>query len=250
MATLSANINATQTVIPVSGAAPQTGSFLTVDSEAIKFLGTSRGPQGRSFLRDYWSVDRGVAGTTAATHSNGATLTQYYPDAAGGVGGSGVNVDNGVDPPAAVTTLVAPGAVIAGDSATLLTTRLLGPFTVTSATPDIGDGAFLADIAEGTIIVRTWAVTDTAFDTGAILTIGLGSADFGPPDDDWDTLSYHAVDNLTGNPGRIFETPTPDGALPPRVGISSSTGVLTAYIAQAVTQGSARVYAIIATPAS
>jgi hypothetical protein len=82
MATLSANITASQTVIPVSGAASQTGSFFTVDSEAIRFLGTSRGPQGRSFLRDYWSVDRGVAGTTASTHSNGATLTQYYPDAA------------------------------------------------------------------------------------------------------------------------------------------------------------------------
>jgi hypothetical protein len=34
-------------------------------------------------------------------------------------GGSGVTVDNGTDPPAAVTTLVAPGAVITGSSATL-----------------------------------------------------------------------------------------------------------------------------------
>jgi hypothetical protein len=110
MATLTGNISASQTVIPVSGAAPQTGSYFTVDSEAVKFLGTSRGPQGRSFLRDYWSVDRGVAGTTAATHSNGTALTQYYPDSAGGVGGSGVTVDNGTDPPASVTTLVAPGA--------------------------------------------------------------------------------------------------------------------------------------------
>jgi hypothetical protein len=121
MATLTGNISASQTVIPVSGDAPQTGSFFTVDSESIQFLGTSRGPQGRSFLRDYWSVDRGVAGTTAATHSNGATLTQYYPDAAGGVGGSGVTVDNGTDPPAAVTTLAAAGAVIAGDTATVPT---------------------------------------------------------------------------------------------------------------------------------
>jgi hypothetical protein len=113
MATLSANIDATQSVIPVSGTAPTTGSFLTVGSEAVRFLGTSRGPGGRAFLRTYWSVDRGVAGTTAASHSSGASLTQYYPDAAT-VGGSGVTVDNGVDAPAAVTTLVAPGAVIAG----------------------------------------------------------------------------------------------------------------------------------------
>jgi hypothetical protein len=108
MATLTANINATQTVIPVSGSVPETGSFFTLDSEAIRFLGTSRGADGRAFLRSYWSVERGVAGTTAATHSNGATLTQYYPDAVGGVGGSGVTVDNGTDPPEAVTTLVAP----------------------------------------------------------------------------------------------------------------------------------------------
>jgi hypothetical protein len=83
MATLTANINATQTVIQVSGSAPETGSFFTLDSEAVRFLGTSRGADGRAFLRSYWSVERGVAGTTAATHSNGATLTQYYPDAAG-----------------------------------------------------------------------------------------------------------------------------------------------------------------------
>jgi hypothetical protein len=119
MAALAGNITADQTTIPVSGDAPTSGSYFIIGSEAILFLGTSRGPQGRAFLRSYWSVDRGVAGTTKATHSNGATLTQYYPDAAGGVGGSGVTVDNLTDPPAAVTTLVAPGATFDGDSATL-----------------------------------------------------------------------------------------------------------------------------------
>lgn len=89
MATLSANINATQTVIPVSGAAPATDTYWTVGTENVRFLGTSRGPQGRSFLRSYWSVDRGIAGTTKATHLSGATLTQYYPDAASS-GGSNV----------------------------------------------------------------------------------------------------------------------------------------------------------------
>jgi hypothetical protein len=87
MATLAAGIDATQTVIPVSGAAPATGSYLTVGTEAVRFLGTSRGPQGRSFLRSYWSVDRGVAGSTAASHLSGASFTQYYPDANGADGG-------------------------------------------------------------------------------------------------------------------------------------------------------------------
>jgi hypothetical protein len=91
MATLAAGIDATQTVIPVSGAAPETGSYLTVGTEAVRFLGTSRGPQGRSFLRSYWSVDRGIAGSTAASHLSGAPFTQYYPDADGdGNGGAGL----------------------------------------------------------------------------------------------------------------------------------------------------------------
>lgn len=90
MATLSAGISASETVIRVSGTAPAPGSYFMLDSEAIRFLGTSRGRQGRSFLRSYWSVDRGVAGTTAATHANGATLTQYYPDATSSGGGGGL----------------------------------------------------------------------------------------------------------------------------------------------------------------
>jgi hypothetical protein len=88
VATLNGAITADQELIRVTGAAPPPGSYLTVDSEAIRFNGATRGAQGRGFTRDYWSVDRGVAGTTKATHSNGATLAQYYPDAAGASGGA------------------------------------------------------------------------------------------------------------------------------------------------------------------
>jgi hypothetical protein len=104
MATLSANINATQTVVPVSGTAPEPGSYFTLNSEAVRFLGTSRGPGGRAFLRTYWSLDRGVAGTTKATHSSGATLTQYYPDAVGS-GGLGSVTDGAttVNPATSIT---------------------------------------------------------------------------------------------------------------------------------------------------
>jgi hypothetical protein len=95
MATITSNITATQTVIPVDVAVGIPDTFYTIDSEAIRLLGTSRGPDGRAFRRTYWSVDRGLAGTTAATHSSGASLTQYYPDAEGGGGGGGVVILTG-----------------------------------------------------------------------------------------------------------------------------------------------------------
>jgi hypothetical protein len=53
-------------------------------------------------------VDRAEAGTTAASHANGSTLTPVY--GAGTSGGGGLTVDNQSDPPAEVTTLIAPGA--------------------------------------------------------------------------------------------------------------------------------------------
>lgn len=58
-----------------------------------------------------------------ATHSSGATVTYAgnpfdadFLSATSG-GGSGVTVDNQSDPPTEVTTLIAPGATIAGDEA-------------------------------------------------------------------------------------------------------------------------------------
>jgi hypothetical protein len=260
MTILTSGIDTTQSVIPVTGTAPITGSYFTLDSEAIRFLGTSRGPDGRSFLRDYWSVDRGVAGTTAASHSGGATLTQYHPDAAGGTGSGGVNVDNGTDPPAAVTDFVMPGAVITDGSADLsgvLQFRLLGPFTVTAATPDLGDGAFLANIPAGATVIRAWPVVDVGFDNSALLVIGLGSSDFGPPDDDYGNLATFDVASTNGNPGYEFSAAQlaigsagPPSTTASFIGRAIDAAVLVAYSAQAPSVGSCRVYAIIAVPAS
>lgn len=61
-------------------------------------------------------VRRGTAGTTAASHNNGSTLTPIY---GAGTSGGGLIVDNQSDPPAEVTTLIVPGATITGDEATL-----------------------------------------------------------------------------------------------------------------------------------
>lgn len=203
MATLSANIDATQTVIPVSGTAPTPGTFWTVGSESIQFLGTSRGQQGRAYQRAYWSVDRGIAGTTAATHLSGATLTEYHPDANGGAGG-GVNVDNGVDAPAAVTTLVAPGAVIDGSSATLPVTFRLASVAVTYQTPgaEVYPGAPLFAVVAGEWIVDYWIQLQTQFNvTNTDWTyLQLGLATDGPVSSDgpsWNIGTANALETTT-----------------------------------------------------
>lgn len=112
MATLNGAISSTAELIRVTGTAPEPGAYFTVDSEAIRFLGTSRGATGRAFTRGYWSVDRGVAGTTKATHSNGATLTRYYPDSASaGGGGGGVTVTDG-DVDVTATSITQPTGTV------------------------------------------------------------------------------------------------------------------------------------------
>lgn len=95
MATITANITSSEGVIPTS-AEMESGHY-TIDSENIYVYGTSRGQEGRSFDRLFASVERGVGGSTAASHTSGATLTRYYPDAAtsgpAGSGGNDVYVD-------------------------------------------------------------------------------------------------------------------------------------------------------------
>lgn len=129
MATITANITSSAGLIPLS--APVDIGFYSIDSENIYVTGMSRGAEGRDFTRLSASVDRAVGGSTAASHTSGATLTRYYPDAKAGTGGGGVTVDNEVDPPAEVTTIIAPGAVIAGDEATLVAPFPLPIFSVT-----------------------------------------------------------------------------------------------------------------------
>lgn len=97
MATITANISAEDSILPVSEQAPSPGAYYTIDDEAVRLLGSQLSPtQGEDRTR--WLVERAVAGTTAATHTSGATLTRYYPDAAsvGGGEGAGVLEDPGV----------------------------------------------------------------------------------------------------------------------------------------------------------
>lgn len=106
---------------------------ISIDSETMLVMA---GKGGTS-----WSVERGQAGTARAAHSGGASISV---PAGGGGGGSGVTVDNGVDAPAAVTTLVARTALIDGDTATI------GQITISADAPDIGAAQFWLNLVDTT----------------------------------------------------------------------------------------------------
>ncbi|MBV9872489.1 MAG: hypothetical protein JO214_17895 [Frankiaceae bacterium] len=80
MTTLAADIDETQTLIPVDAGLENERDvyplFCTIDAESVRVVGRA--------IETTWLVERGVAGTTPAAHSSGATLTRYYPDAPGG----------------------------------------------------------------------------------------------------------------------------------------------------------------------
>lgn len=81
MATLTSAVTAEQLEIASDATEP---GYYYVDDEAIRLLVRRVGQH-----RGKWIVDRGVAGTTAASHADNATLTRYYPEApASGGGGS------------------------------------------------------------------------------------------------------------------------------------------------------------------
>ena len=86
MATIIANISASATTWPVS--AQVAPGWYTIDSENVQVTNSAFGHS--EFVDDFYaSVERGVAGTTAVSHSSGATLTRYYPDAVSAGGGGG-----------------------------------------------------------------------------------------------------------------------------------------------------------------
>jgi hypothetical protein len=112
MTAINADVSADQAWLPLSQADAEAleGGTYTIDSESIEVGGphlpdakTTSIPNGR------WAT-RGFAGSTKATHTSGATLTRYYPEAPGGTGSGGVTVDNTVDPPFAASTVIAAGA--------------------------------------------------------------------------------------------------------------------------------------------
>lgn len=88
------------------------GQNWKVDDEIVLITGSGPRREGDPSVFDWgedkkrWTVDRAVAGTTAASHSSGATLTRYYPDAPSPDGGGGL--PTGVE--AALTGAADPSA--------------------------------------------------------------------------------------------------------------------------------------------
>jgi hypothetical protein len=89
MTALAADMSSTADLITVTGGSGfDRGAFFTIDDEVIQFEGYERNQTyGRELWtvnEAHWYVQRGLAGTTAASHLSGAILTRYYPDAPGG----------------------------------------------------------------------------------------------------------------------------------------------------------------------
>lgn len=231
MATLTANITADQEILPVSTSVVTPGSYFTIGSEAILVHGTSRGPTGRAFDRKFWSVERGIAGTTRASHSSGATLTQYYPDAA----------SSGVGAPQQVS--------------------LLGPFPIAFDTPGLDDGVVLAELPAGTIVIRAWVIVTTpTSEPEHLLIIAIGGPGYSQSGDG-DThhlIVYGVAEDLTGNfnedtyavePGIGIDA-NPQGVS--KVGMATAEGAVLVALSSdlgTATSGAFDIYALIATPA-
>lgn len=140
MATLTADVTAEAISWNVSALLPGV-SYLQVDDEIVRIL-DQRSTENR--LR----VQRGYAGTTAASHDSGAELVAVYVPSAGG----GVQI-----------------------------IRLLGPFHIAHDTPNITTvEQVLADLSEGWIILNGLVVLSgiQPWDAGPILTLGALSDDF------------------------------------------------------------------------
>jgi hypothetical protein len=124
--TLSLNINATQTNVRLSDALDaRPGDLFRLGDEVVSFGGY----QLRSHDRRSVVFHRGKSQTTAASHAGGTVVRGVADGLAASVdesapdpftsGAGGITVDNLTDAPTAVTTLVAPGALVSGGSADL-----------------------------------------------------------------------------------------------------------------------------------
>jgi hypothetical protein len=193
--------------------------------------------------------------TAGALYVNSGGAASPVWQAQGG-GSGGVNVDNGTDPPAAVTTLVAPGAVIADGTATLpLNIQRIGPFHVAYNDPNVGsDFAFLATITPGVLVLTTFMlVTDGWVNSGGspasnsfYLSVGrITTADYTAANASAGFIGAEPEDVATGAPfGRKASV------LAGLAGSGTDLEFQGYPDSGAFTAGAADIYAIIATPAS
>lgn len=162
-------------------------------------------------------------------------------------GSASLSVDNGVDPPAEVTTLVAPGAAVDGDTATLVQTRLLGPFHVTFETPGLENPAEFGVVVgpvllPGTVVVSAWfVVTETWVGDVDQMQVNIVSADgLGIAASPSLSASPYVISHPVGYAGDLFSFVFLNVSAQLAVSVWMSSGSLSG--------GEADIYALATTP--
>jgi len=259
MVTLATAVNTTATTWHLSGALPDDTEYIQVDDELVAVITPAIRESQRDPFTLFCEVERGVAGDVTS-HSQGATLTTLPNPPLGGGSGSGVTVDNTVDPPAEIATLIAPGATIDGDEATLaavdVTTSLIGPFSFSFNETD--NFKALADLAEGTTVLLAWPEFVTVFNNEGVTDVTF-EIYVGPIAGDWLLLSQNENNNDNTKvdaaaPSEIFATTVADlrssSYRPARIKTAGCSLIGSLNIGDAQpTAGALNVYALIATPA-
>jgi hypothetical protein len=255
MTTLAANLAADDMTLRVNAAVTDPAEFYQIDDEVIWIAAVSTTINGSLSPVRYedttlWQIkQRGFSTTAPATHTSGATVTPLLLGAGGGSGG--VTVDNTVDPPAEVTTIIALGATIAGAEATLVTTQLLSA-DVAFDTPGIKTypGISLFEIPAGAMVVQAGFIRTAVFTQSDTVqnNVYWGLANIADPEDWIDTRSRAAADISQANtlPELFYETP--DLALTVPIPLPTGAQVI-CHMQTNVSGGAATINALIAVPA-
>jgi hypothetical protein len=248
MATLTTGISASTVEFSVTGdvSAAETGESYRIDDEVIilrEFVRTKavrRGPRNPN----RWSVSRGQAGTTAASHLTGAEI---------------VAVEEAVT---TSETLVPPDPFAGeGGAAVEQTMSILGPFAIdwTQEASLTGDGVALVELPLDCTVIRAWAHVTVRWDgagspgsTDYVMYVGVGT-----------TLSG-MVTATSYNQWRVHEPSSLPGVVIENPGQSSSSMNFSVVrvtdeglslmaqlqnFAGALNAGSADIYALIGTTA-
>lgn len=212
MTALAAAIDATQPLIAVDTALSTTaepvGPLWQVDDEVIQLRGTSRGATGAG-PKTTWLVERGARGTTKATHLSGAPLTPVDPFE--GTGGGGVTVDNEVDEPTEVTTIVSAGAEIEDGTANFATPIRKATITLTDAQIKAlpTTGVVLVPAPGAGFVLRPYLVVLVTNLAAAYTNVDASGVGFFVDDGAGDLTTYCPHATFLGNTARRIATMGP-----------------------------------------
>jgi hypothetical protein len=268
MTTLAANIDAAQGYIPNTEDEDELPSgFYTLDSEMIRVRaefahGRSNRGNGQLSVTGR-QVDRAIAGTTAAAHSAGTTLTRVNDPSAGGGGSGGVTVTDGtttVDPATSIHFLAGTISDLGGGVAGVgVVPTLLGPLHFAHDDAGIGtNGVVLAsDLPAGTWLLSVDVFITEDFDglttDNYTCDIGLqaGASPIGSQQIGWSPTFDVSLTTVGQVDGSGILKPHGSGYYNFRRVALTQPGILMVYFVPdgVNTQGEADVYALIVSPA-